>query len=428
MSSALAIAGVSAVLQFYLNEMYSSFSFFPTTVKVSSKAPDLVQEGFGSGGTVQNQVNLFLHQVTHNRGWRNEGLPSLGPDGRTQLNNPPLALDLHYLLTAYGSEDWQAEALLGYALLMLHKNPVLTRNDISNAISKLPAKDPTNKLSTPLGTAALAEQIELLKITPATLGREEMAWLWTALKADYRPTFPFQVSVVLIQPQVATSSGPPVLQRQVASQPNFLSPVPHLTQANPPNGKTAACLGDTVTVQGTKLAGATKVSLSTALQQVQQIINALVNVADTSFQFVIPNPSLPPPQPNPTDLPAGVYVLSATVSSPPDTMSTNSIPLAIAPKIISVPANLTAGASVTVTVNCAPYVRSSQQVSLLIGGQQAPADDFQTPTDSPSFTFTPLLPTVGNVPVWIRVDGVDSQTVDTTGQQPKYSGPFTKVT
>ena len=53
----------------------------------------------------------------------------------------------------------------------------------------------------------------MIKITPATLGREEMAWLWTALKADYRPTFPFQVSVVLLQPQQNTSLALPVLRR-----------------------------------------------------------------------------------------------------------------------------------------------------------------------------------------------------------------------
>ena len=208
MSSALAIAGVSAVLQSYLANLYTGLSaLFGGTVTVSAKAPDIVQESFGSRGA-ENQVNLFLHQVTHNVGWRNQDQPSVGADGMTRLANPALALDLHYLLTAYGSQDWQAEALLGFALLMLHENPVLTRHDISNAIAKLPVNDPANPLSGPLGAVGLADQIELLKITPAVLGREEMAWLWTALKADYRPTFPFQVSVVLLQPQKSTSMSP----------------------------------------------------------------------------------------------------------------------------------------------------------------------------------------------------------------------------
>src|SRR5215467_12420962 len=113
MSSAIAIAGVSAVLQYYLTNLYglpqvsALFSGVPT---VSALAPDLVQEAFTPGSS-ENQVNLFLHQVTQNAAWRNQDLPSVAPDGRTRLSNPPLALDLHYLLTAYGSTDWQAEAL-----------------------------------------------------------------------------------------------------------------------------------------------------------------------------------------------------------------------------------------------------------------------------------------------------------------------------
>ena len=145
-------------------------------------------------------------------------------DGKTRLTNPPLALDLHYLLTAYGSEDWQAEALLGYALLMLHENPVLMRNDISHGVREAAdTRYPSNPLSTPLGACGLADQIEMIKITPATLGREEMAWLWTALKADYRPTFPFQVSVVLMQPQQCRRSlALPVLRAESSRAGEFL--------------------------------------------------------------------------------------------------------------------------------------------------------------------------------------------------------------
>ena len=409
---------------------YSS-TFPPGAPTISAVAPDLVQERF-KNGDAESQVNLFLHQVTYNAAWRNECLPSLAADGKIRVGNPALALDLHYLLTAYASEDYHAEALLGIALLMLHENPVLTRADISNAISNL---DPANDLATKLADCALAQQIELMKITPATLGREEMAWLWTALKADYRPTFPFQVSVVLIQPELAANSGPPVLTRTVTAQPNFLSPFPHLTQLDLPAGKAAATLGDTVTVRGTQLKGAKSVLLSTALQNVQQSINVNpTNVGDTSFQFTLPSPPLLPPN----DLPAGVYALSATVQTANDTLTTNSIPMAIAPKISNFPPNVASGPSVQIPVTCAPFVHPGQQVSLLIGGQQATIDGFPTsittglpiPTNTPSFTFKPLLPTAVNVPVpvWLRVDGVDSQIIDTSGPTPKYSGPLTQVT
>src|SRR5262250_3673227 len=101
------------------------------------------------------------------------------------------------------------QALLGYAVFFLHQNPVLSRSDINSALGALPPSYPA-PFATALGHSGLADQVEMIKITPATLGREEMAWLWTALKADYRPTFPFQVSVVLIEPKSPTVSGLPV--------------------------------------------------------------------------------------------------------------------------------------------------------------------------------------------------------------------------
>jgi hypothetical protein len=134
MSTAFAMSAVSAVLQHFLQNTLSSVTMFGGSVAISAKAPDLLQQDIIDGKAQQNQVNLFLHQVTYNPAWRNVGLPSLGADGKTPLNNPPLALDLHYLLTAYGSDDWQAEALLGHALMMLHQFPVIAREDITIAL------------------------------------------------------------------------------------------------------------------------------------------------------------------------------------------------------------------------------------------------------------------------------------------------------
>ena len=54
------------------------------------------------------------------------GLPSRDASGRLRLTNAPLALDLHYLLSAYSGGDLHAEILLGYAMQLLHEMPVLT--------------------------------------------------------------------------------------------------------------------------------------------------------------------------------------------------------------------------------------------------------------------------------------------------------------
>ena len=195
MSNALAVAAVTAVLQSYLNAVYNNPSSVLGGVTVSAIAPDLIQGGVAGGGNSPLQVNLFLHQVTLNAAWRNIDMPSVAADGQTRTSNPPLALDLHYLLTAYAPEDSQAEALLGMGVFFLHQNPMIARADIVTALSALPPSYPA-PFANALGLSGLADQIEMIKVTPATLGTQEIAWLWTALKADYRPTFPFQVSVV----------------------------------------------------------------------------------------------------------------------------------------------------------------------------------------------------------------------------------------
>jgi hypothetical protein len=250
MSTALGLAGVTAVLEALLRNIYPT-SGFPT-VAVSAVAPDIVQARLSSVDAAQFQINIFLHQVTPNAAWRNVDLPSLSTDGATRLENPPLALDLHYLLTAYASEDCEAEALLGFAVQFMHETPVLPRSQIRKVLANLPTTLPLRNL---IGSSQVADQIEMIKITPATLGREELTWLWTALKADYRPTFPFQVSVLLIQSQRPLISGLPVLRREVDVIPSLEVTLPTLNEVAPPQSQPAACLGDVVTVLGASLGG-----------------------------------------------------------------------------------------------------------------------------------------------------------------------------
>lgn len=418
MSSEFAIAGVTAVLQSLLNDVYNHPASPFGNITVSAVAPDIVQSSVGTSTDANLRVNLFLHQVTFNAAWRNVDLPRLSHDGTTRLTNQPLALDLHYLITAYAPEDSRAEALLGYAVLFLHQNPILERGQITNAMAALGTLSPsyTGPFGNALSTSGLADQVELIKITPATMGREELAWLWTALKADYRPTFPFQASVVLIQPQNPTVSALPVLQRSIAVVPGMSS----LTSAEPSNGQPAATLTDTITVRGSGLSGAGSVTLANQQWGIHQLVSPLLNPSGRSFQFTFPA----------VDLPVGVYTVSAQIPVASQLFSTNSVPLAIAPAIVpaSVPATLPGGANVAVSISCTPTLRPGQQVSLIIGSQQAPAEDFTAPTTAPFFTFQSLQPTAAAVPVRLRVDGIDSPVVDLTSKPPKFSGPMVQVT
>jgi hypothetical protein len=99
----MAIASVTAVLRDLLNNGIVDHDLAATVgnVMVTSLPPDRIDT---TNQNQQSQLNLFMYQVTPNQGWRNEGLPSRNRNGE-RLSNPPLALDLHYLLSAYGADE-----------------------------------------------------------------------------------------------------------------------------------------------------------------------------------------------------------------------------------------------------------------------------------------------------------------------------------
>jgi hypothetical protein len=208
-SNALGIAAVSAVLRDLLNNGLVDASVGDVTV--SAQAPDRIETENGT-----TQLNLFLYQVTPNQGWRNTGLPSVDGAGTSRLTNPPLALDLHYLLTAYGVADFEAEILLGYAMQVMHENPVLDRQAIRDSLAPQPV---TGGILPPalqtLTAAELADQVEQIKITPEGLSSEEISKLWSAFGTHYRPTAAYRASVVLIEGRRATRPGLPVRERRL---------------------------------------------------------------------------------------------------------------------------------------------------------------------------------------------------------------------
>jgi hypothetical protein len=214
MSTELAIASVTAVLKDLLNNGLIDHDISGAiggNVTVTALPPDRIDT---TSANEQSQLNLFLYRVTPNQGWRNVGLPSR--DGRGErLTNPPLALDLHYLLTAYGSDELHTDILLGYAMQLLHETPVLGRDLIRKSLAPpspvggggLPAKLQA------LSTSELAEQVEQIKLVPQALSTEEISKLWSAFQAKYRPTVVYQASVVLIESRKSTRSALPVLKR-----------------------------------------------------------------------------------------------------------------------------------------------------------------------------------------------------------------------
>jgi hypothetical protein len=224
MSNGLALAAVSFVLVDLLNNGLIDRDISSTgvgDVLVTALAPNLLDDTAKG----PSQLNLFLYQVTPNQGWQNVGFPSRDATG-ARIDNPPLALDLHYLLMAYGSQPLHAEILLGYAMQLLHETPILTRDAIRKSLSA-PTQLAGGGLPPAmlnLYTSELAEQVELVKIWPQILSSEEISKLWTALQTHYRPTAAYQASVVLIESKASIKTALPVQYRTVQVIP-FEKPV-----------------------------------------------------------------------------------------------------------------------------------------------------------------------------------------------------------
>lgn len=222
MSNALGVASVSFVLVDLLNNglIDRDISASVGDISVTALAPDQVEASQG-----KSQLNLFLYNVTQNEAWRNMNFPSLNAQGE-RINNPPLALNLHYLLTAYGVEQYHAEILLGYGMQLLHEHPVLLRDAIRESLAAPTQVSGGNLPASMLNlfTSGLADQIEQIKIWPQMLTTEEISRLWTAFQAKYRPTAAYQVSVVLIESERSTKKALPVQTRTIKAVP-FEKPV-----------------------------------------------------------------------------------------------------------------------------------------------------------------------------------------------------------
>ena len=437
MSDALAIASVTAVLKDLLSNGLKAFKVGDIVggdVTVSSVPPDRIDI---TGSEDPTQLNLFLHQTSFNQGWRNVGLPVRDSNG-DRINDNPLALNLHYLLTAYGAKDFYPEIVLGHAMQLFHETPVLTRDAIRKALN--PAAPPPD-WPTALVTSKLADQIEQLKITPEVLNTEEISKLWSAINTHYRPTAAYQVTVVLIESSRSTRSALRVAARNVYVVPFDQPTVDSVADSAGENAAITAL--STLLIKGKQLrADATQVLIGG--------IDMTADVSDlreTQITLVFPAP-----------LPAGMYAGIQTVQvvhiqkmGTPEVDHTgveSNVEAFVLRPIITpnaptgVVASIVDGVNVksgNIKINFNPKVGKTQRVVLLLNELNPPANrvalsyTFKSPpgngvvdpnTETPSVTiaFRNVIP--GDYLVRVQVDGAESSLeIDGTG---KYAKP--KVT
>ncbi|MGW7366350.1 DUF4255 domain-containing protein [Streptomyces sp. NPDC054841] len=222
MSNALAVATVTQALALLIESNLGPE--MDIAVKVETRKPP-------AEPPTEPTINVFLYQVTPNASMRNQDLPTRASDG-TLVKRAVAALDLHYLISAYGEEaELVGQRLIGCVVRTLHEIPVLPKELI-----ELAAERPY------LAGSDLAQSPQKVRFTPTVMDIDETSKLWGMLhQTPYTLSVAYQASLVLIEGRERPVPAKPVQQRTVRVLPFGApgAPVPPGADAVVPPGADA---------------------------------------------------------------------------------------------------------------------------------------------------------------------------------------------
>ncbi|MBQ0986083.1 DUF4255 domain-containing protein [Streptomyces sp. F63] len=223
MSNALAIATVTQALAHLIaNNLTPEFN---EAVRVEPRKPP-------AEPPPDPLITVFCYQVTPNASMRNNDLPTRAADG-TLVQRAAAALDLHYLISAYGEEaELVGQRLIGCVVRTLHEIPVLPRDVIAQA-----AERPH------LAGSDLADALQKVRFTPTQMDIDETSKLWGMLhQTPYSLSVAYQASLVLIEGRERPVPVPPVERHTVRAVPFGApgAPVPPGGGAGPVDGPARA--------------------------------------------------------------------------------------------------------------------------------------------------------------------------------------------
>ena len=394
MSNAQVIAATTATLRLLLLSGIPARDAAIPQVDVTTLPPDKVNVNADKPA-----LNLFLYQTALNGAWRNRDAAHARP-GESPL--PPLALNLHYLLTAYGHVDDRegdfSHRVFGAALSVLHDHPVLSPDELVAAMSPNPA----------------LRQVERARIAPLATTVEEMTRLWTIFQTNYRLSTAYEVSVVLIESDRASVVALPVLRRGETNRgPVALaSAAPTLMRALPPAGRLGVRLGEALTLEGRGLDGGVRVRVTSPLLAAPVFLDPLPGATVDSLTVQLPAPADAGAM---STWAPGFYTAAAVVARPGiHDLVSNAVPFAVAPSI-TLSATQLAAPNATLTVSCTPRLRADQQATLFLGGT-AIAEKARIAVADPAQPSQSEFDVGGaaneSFVVRLRGDGVDSIPID----------------
>jgi hypothetical protein len=369
MSNHLAIATVSATLSQLLQ---GSVGVDLPGAAVRLGKPTAI----GSQPTTP-EISLFLYQVVPNAAYRNTDLPGRDGDGRI-IQRPRAAIDLHYLLSFSGDENrLEPQRLLGGVTRTLHARPVLCRQMIRDTIA--------NPAFSFLAASNLADDVELVKMTPLPLTLEELSKLWAVFfQTPYMLSVAYQGTVVLIESEDTSQPGLPVREPNVYPVP-FKFPV--IDEVISQEGRGRKVMADSaLVINGKQLRGDVTLVVLGGIERVP------ASVSDTKIALPVP-----------ADLRAGVHglqvmhqVMIGTPPTPHRGVQSNVAALVLCPRIIS-----TTATNADVTLQVRPEVGAKQRVSLFLNERTA-----QSPK---SYTFEAAARSSDATTLQIPISGVKAR-------------------
>ncbi|WP_166026615.1 DUF4255 domain-containing protein [Streptomyces chilikensis] len=197
MSNALAIAHVTRALCLLLASNVGPE--FGEAVQVEPRKPPAEPPD-------QPTLNVFLYQVTPNTSMRHNDLPTRSPGG-SLVKRPAAALDLHFLISAYGNETYLVgQRLIGSVVRTLHEIPVLPKNMIEQAAEEDPY----------LADSDLVEAAQRVRFSPTVMDIDETSKLWGMLhQTPYALSVVYQASLVFIDGRGTPMAAKPVERPEV---------------------------------------------------------------------------------------------------------------------------------------------------------------------------------------------------------------------
>ena len=405
MSNVLAIAATTRTLRNLLLAQMPQLDTELNDLEVTLQPPDVARKGISKA-----QLNLFLYQVVANAAWRNLDMPGQVRAGETAP--PPLALNLHYVITAWGRGESDSDALshrvLAAAMSTLHDRGVLDSNDIRNALTD----------------NDLANQIERVRVTPLPQSVDELSRLWTAFQTNYRTSAAYEAAVVLIDSQTAARAPLPVLRRGPRDRGVIAtaSAAAVLDALTLPHAQTAVRLGEDIVLGGRQLGTQDAVARFSSPR-----LEAPIDIAPLAGEAGSLRVHLADSGEDTTAVARwapGIYTVALRVQPPglPPLLS-NELPLALAP-VITLGSLAAAAGDFALNLTCTPRIRDRQRVFLLFGDRLLTPASLGNPADTQQPTalaFQLTAVAAGTYTVRLRVDGADSIPVDFSGSVPVFA-------